>query len=67
MPYMVSCCVVLTVAFLWVVTVSTDLITKTPTKQTPKSPRLLSQDIIKCLGIVTVKQGQADATTEKSF
>ena len=41
--------------------VSTELIAETPIKPTQRSPRSLSQDVIKRLRIVTIKQGQADA------
>jgi len=42
-----------------------NLVAETPTKQTPRTS--ISQDIIKCLGIVTVKQGRADTVTKKDF
>jgi len=45
--------------------VSRDLVAEIPTKQTLNSPRSLSQDVIKHLGIVTVKQDRADAATKK--
>jgi len=43
--------------------VSAKLISETPvkTKPTPLSPNSVSRDIIRCLGIVTPKQGREDA------
>jgi len=49
------------------VPVSTELIAETLIKPTQKSPKTLSLDVIKCLGIVTKKQGQADATLQIIF
>ena len=45
--------------------VSTELIGETPVKSkpTPLSPRSVSQDVIKRLGIVTGKEGRDDAAT----
>jgi len=49
--------------------VSTELIDKTPVKSKPPSlsPRSISQDVIKHLGTVTIKEGQVDATTSNSL
>jgi len=49
--------------------VSAELIGKTPvrSKPTPLSPRSVSQDVIKRLGIVTVKEGRVDAATLNSL
>jgi len=49
--------------------VSTELISETPVKSKPipLSLRSVSQDVIKCLGIVTVKEGRVDAATLNSL
>jgi len=41
--------------------------TSVKSKPTPLSPRSTSQNVIKCLGIVTVKEGQVDAATSNSL
>jgi len=48
---------------------STEIIDETPTKTKPTlslSPKPVSRDVIKSLGIVTPKQGRADTTTPTS-
>jgi len=49
--------------------VSVELIGESPdkSKPTPLSPRLVSEDVIKRLGIVTVKEGRVDAATLDSL
>jgi len=44
---------------------SAELIGETPVKSkpTPLSPRSISQDVIKCMGIVTIKEGRVNAST----
>jgi len=52
-----------------ILAVSAELIDETPVKSkpTPLSPRSISQDVIKRLGIVIVKEGRVDAATSNSL
>jgi len=47
--------------------VSTELIGETPEKKPTLSPRSTSQDVVKCLGIVTRKESRVNATTSNSL